>query len=107
MRLEGQHSDPHALREIVNSPAVQDVMEDVAKAIQRDARSLAPRRTGNLRRHIKAERHLDAETGFEGWAVGWDDEAFYGPFVEEGGEGRTPRPHLVPAAIKNGARGTR
>lgn len=103
MKVGREPSDPRALREVANSPDVQDELRKLAEGIRRDARRLAPRRTGNLRRHIKVERVADTATGYEGFAVGWDDDAFYGPFVEEGGEGRDPRPHLVPAAIKNGA----
>lgn len=105
MRTDNRPSDPRALRELANSPQVQDVCEQLAKDIQRDARRLAPRRTGNLRRHIVVEQIVDNDTGFEGYAVGWDDKAFYGPFIEEGGEHAPPRPHLVPAAIKHGALG--
>lgn len=107
MRLDRRHSDPRALREIANSPDVQDVARDLAKAIQRDARRLAPKNTGNLRRHIQVEEITDLTTGIEGYAVGWDDKGFYGQLVEEGTEDNAPRPHLVPAAIKNGARGIR
>lgn len=107
MKLEPGRSDPQALREIANSPEVQWVAEQLAKDIQRDARRLAPKNTGNLRRHIQVEEITDLETGIEGFAVGWDDKGFYGQLVEEGTEDNAPRPHLVPAAIKNGATGVR
>jgi len=103
VRVDDRPSDPRVLRDLVNSPQVQDEARKVALAIRRDARQLAPERTGNLRRHIVTEQITDLDTGLEGYAVGWDDDAFYGPFVEAGGERRSPRPHLVPAAIKNGA----
>lgn len=105
MKVDNRPSDPRALREIANFPQVQQSAGELAKAIQRDARRLAPTRTGNLRRHIVVEEITDLATGVEGYAVGWDDNAFYGPFVEDGGEHSAPRPHLVPAAIKHGARG--
>jgi HK97 gp10 family phage protein len=103
VKVDDRPSDPDALRDIANSPEVQAEARDLAKDIQRDARRLAPRRRGNLARHIEVEEITDLTTGIEGYAVGWGDKAFYGPFVEDGGEGRTPRPHLVPAAIRNGA----
>jgi HK97 gp10 family phage protein len=106
VRVDKRTSDPGALHEIANSQPVQDQAQATARAIRRDARRLAPRRTGNLARHIQVEEIIDQRTGIHSYAVGWDDEAFYGPFVEEGGEGRRPRPHLVPAAIKNGATGS-
>src|SRR4051794_25378099 len=102
MKVQPGRSDPRELRNIANSPEVQDVAHEQAKDIQRDARRLAPRRTGNLRRHIEVEK-IVTDQALEGWAIGWGDRAFYGPFVEDGGERRAPRPHLVPAAIKNGA----
>lgn len=105
MKVDSRPSNPRALRDIANSPDVQRVAREQAKAIQRDARRLAPRRSGNLARNIVVEEYTDLETGVEGYAVGWNGNAFYGPWVEEGSEGRRPQPHLVPAAIKNGARG--
>lgn len=106
MDVRDRRSDPNALRAVANSPEVQRAAAELAKAIQRDARTLAPRNSGNLRRHIEIEETIDPETGIEGYAVGWGDKAFYGPFVENGGdENRKPRPHLVPAALKNGAGG--
>lgn len=84
-------------------PEVSKQTRRVANAIRRDARSLAPKRTGNLRRHIRVERRYDRATGVVTYAVGWDREAFYGWMVENGTEHSRPRPHLVPAAIMNGA----
>ncbi len=103
MKLDNRPSDPQELRELANSEQVQDVCHEVAIAIRDDARRLAPVRTGNLRRHIVIEPYTDLQTGHEGFAVGWDDKGFYGQMVEQGTEKTAPRPHLVPAAIKNGA----
>lgn len=105
MRVDNRPSDPRALREIANSPEVQAVTRDLARAIQKDARRLAPVRSGNLRRHIVIEETTDVDTGVEGYAVGWDDKGFYGVFVEFGTEDTAARPHLTPAAIKHGATG--
>lgn len=104
MELDRRPIDARALRELANSSLVQDELLKVAKAIQRDARRLAPKESGRLRRNIKIEEITDLGTGHEGYAVGWDDGGFYGQLVEEGTEDTPPRPHLVPAAIKNGAR---
>lgn len=103
MELDRRPTDPRALRELANSEQVQQVCEDVAKAIQRDARRLAPVRTGRLRRGIVIEEITDLSTGLEGFAVGWGDKAWYGQMVEQGTEDTAARPHLVPAAIRNGA----
>lgn len=105
MKVDNKPSDPRALREIANSPEVQAVARDLAEAIRKDARRLAPKRTGNLRRHIVVEEYTDLDTGIEGFAVGWDDKGWYGWLVEAGTEDTAPRPHLLPAAIKNGAIG--
>jgi HK97 gp10 family phage protein len=103
VRLDKRPSDSEVLREIANSSHVQDEVLKLAKDIQRDARRLAPKESGRLRRGIAVEEITDLETGIEGYAVGWSDKAFYGQLVEEGTENNPPRPHLVPAAIKNGA----
>lgn len=105
MKLDNKPSDPRALRDIANSPEVQSVARDLAEAIKKDARRLAPKRSGNLRRHIVVEEITDLDTGVEGFAVGWDDKGFYGWLVEVGTEDTEARPHLVPAAIKNGVTG--
>jgi HK97 gp10 family phage protein len=105
VRTDNRPSDPRALRDIANSPEVQDVARKLAKAIQKDARGLAPKRTGNLARHIAVEEITDLDTGIEGFAVGWDDKGWYGWIVENGHGTVAPRPHLIPAAIRNGATG--
>lgn len=104
MQIRDRRSDPRALREIANSDQVQGDALELAKAIQRDARQLAPKNTGQLRRGIVVEEITDLKTGYEGYAVGWSDRAFYGQFLEFGTEHIAPHPHLVPAAIRNGAR---
>ena len=103
MRSEKEPGSAQELRAICNSPEVQGELEKLAKDIRKDARRLAPRRTGRLRRGIVIEEITDLSTGLEGFAVGWNDQAFYGQLVEEGTEDTPARPHLVPAAIKNGA----
>lgn len=105
MRVDNRPSDPRALRDIANSPGPQDEARQLAGLIRRDARRLAPKLTGNLARHIVVEEITDLDTGIEGFAVGWDDKGWYGQMVEDGTEDTAPQPHLVPAAIKNGARG--
>jgi HK97 gp10 family phage protein len=102
VKLDNRPSDPRALRDLANSPEVQAETLDLAKAIQKDARRLAPKRSGRLRRNIKVEEITDLETGIEGFAVGWDDPGWYGFLVENGTEDTPAQPHLVPAAIKNG-----
>jgi HK97 gp10 family phage protein len=102
VRLDNRHSDPKALRDLANSPEVQAVALQLAKDIQKDARRLAPKRSGNLRRNIKVEEITDLETGIEGFAIGWDDRGWYGWLVENGTEDTRAQPHLIPAAIKNG-----
>lgn len=103
MELDKRPTDPQALRELANSQQAQDAARDMALDIRNDARRQAPRRTGNLRRHIVVEEYTDLDTGIDGFAVGWDDRGWYGWMVENGTEDTRAQPHLVPAAIKNGA----
>jgi HK97 gp10 family phage protein len=103
VKVSHEPTDPRALHEIANSDEVQRELLELAKDIQRDARALAPKRTGNMARHIEVEEITDLDTGIEGYAVGWGDKAWYGWMVENGTEKTVARPHLAPAAIKNGA----
>jgi HK97 gp10 family phage protein len=105
VNVENRRSDPRALRELANSPQAQEEARKQAIDIRNDARRLAPKRTGRLRRGIVIEEVTDLKTGVEGYVIGWNDKAFYGWMVEAGTEHSKPQPHLVPAALKNGARG--
>lgn len=84
-------------------PEVARQTKDLANAIRRDARALARRKTGNLARNIQVERVYDRETGSVSYIVGWGPKAWYGWIVEAGTQDTAPAPHLVPAAVKNGA----
>jgi HK97 gp10 family phage protein len=103
VRSEKEPGSAQALRDIANSEEIQSELRKLAKDVQRDARRLAPKRTGTLRRGIVVEEITDLDTGLEGFAIGWNNKAFYGWMVENGTEENAPRPHLIPAAIKNGA----
>lgn len=103
MRVDNRPVRREVLAALSQLPQVSRQMGEVADAIQRDARQLAPKRTGNLSRHIRVERRYDRATREVTYAVGWDNEAWYGWMVENGTEHSAPRPHLVPAAIRNGA----
>jgi HK97 gp10 family phage protein len=103
MRVDNKPIRPEVLAALSQLPEVSRRTREVANAIRRDARALAPRRTGNLRRHIRVERRYNRATREVTYAVGWDRQAWYGWMVEAGTEHSRPRPHLVPAAIANGA----
>lgn len=103
--MDNRPTDRRALRELANSPEIQDECRRMAKDVQRDARRLAPVESGNLRRNIVIEEITDIDTGVDGFAVGWSDRGYYGMLVELGTEDTPARPHLVPAAVKNGATG--
>lgn len=105
MELDKRPTDEQVLRELANSAQVQDVCKQVATAIRNDARRLAPKNTGTLRRGIVVEEYTDLGTGVDGYAVGWNGKAWYGWVVEVGTEAEPAKPHLIPAAIKHGARG--
>lgn len=100
--------DPRPIRREVLAalsqvPEVTKQSREAANAIRRDARALAPKRTGNLRRNIQVERVYDRNTGSVQFLVGWGPAAWYGLLVESGTVRSAARPHLVPAAIRNGA----
>jgi hypothetical protein len=66
VKVSHEPTDPRALHEIANSDEVQSECHGLAKDIQRDARALAPKRTGNMARHIEVEEITDLDTGIEG-----------------------------------------
>lgn len=103
MRIDNKPLRPQVLAALSQLPEVTKQVRDVANAIRRDASRLAPRNTGNLRRSIAVERVFDPRTRAVSFIVGWSGRGFYGWLVETGTEGTPPRPHLVPAAVKNGA----
>ena len=103
MLSDGGRLRPEVLAALSQVPEVAKQVRQVANAIRRDARRLAPKETGTLRRNIQVERVYDPETRRVKFLVGWGPAAWYGWLVEAGGEDNNPQPHLVPAAIKNGA----
>lgn len=103
MDIDNKPIRPEVLAALSQRPEVARQQREVANAIRRDARQLAPRRTGRLRREIQVERVFDPETRSVSYIVGWGPGAWYGWLVEEGTEHSAPKPHLVPAAIMNGA----
>ena len=103
MEFDRKPLRPQVLAALSQVPDVVERERETAKAIQRRARSLAKRRTGTLRRNIQVERVYDPQTGFVKFLVGWGPEAWYGWMVEAGTEDVPPAPHLVPAAVAEGA----
>jgi HK97 gp10 family phage protein len=80
-------------------------VRQIAAKVRDDARALAPKQTGALRRSIKVFQGRDRLTGQTEYRIGWDrNVALYGWMVEAGTEHSQPQPHLRPAAIKNGGR---
>ncbi|MFF3867349.1 HK97-gp10 family putative phage morphogenesis protein [Micromonospora sp. NPDC001898] len=94
---------PEVLAALSQVPEVAKATRQVANAIRRDARRLARKQTGNLRKNLQVERVYDPQTRRVKFIVGWGPAAWYGWMVEAGTEDTPPAPHLVPAAIKNGA----
>jgi HK97 gp10 family phage protein len=101
--VDNKPINPAVLAAVTRMPEVSRQVRDLAVAIRRDARQLAPKRTGRLRRNIEVERVVNPRTGVVTYIVGWTRDGFYGRFVELGTEHSRPQPHLVPAAIMNGA----
>lgn len=102
MKSDDKPIPPNVLAALAQVDEVQQQVRDVANTIKRDAAILAPVTTGRLKRNIEIERVVGTDRR-PYWIVGWNKKSFYGLMVEEGTEERAPRPHLVPAAIKNGA----
>lgn len=103
MDIDNKPIRPEILAALSQLPEVTKEVRGTANAIRRDARQLAPKRTGRLRRGIQVERAYDASARRVSYIVGWGPSAWYGWLVEAGTEDTRPQPHLVPAAIKNGA----
>lgn len=103
MDVDNRPVRPEVLAALTQLPEITKQVREVANAIRRDARLLAPKRTGTLRRSIAVERVYDPVTRRVSYIVGWSGRGFYGWLVESGTEDTPPRPHLVPAAVMNGA----
>lgn len=94
MRSDDKPIRPEVLAALVQLPQVQKELRAAAKDVQRKAKQLAPKTSGNLRKNIEIEREPAGD-----YVVGWNKRAFYGSQVELGHEAEPPRPHLVPAVI--------
>ncbi|WP_328382921.1 HK97 gp10 family phage protein [Micromonospora zamorensis] len=103
MKSDGRRLRPQVLAALSQVPEVTRQVREVANAIRRDAQQLAVKNTGALARNIQVERVYDPEARTVAYLVGWGPRAWYGWLVEAGADGTPPRPHLVPAAVKNGA----
>lgn len=107
MKFDNKPLRPELLAALSQVKSVTKQQRDVANAIRRDARALAPKQTGTLRRNIQVERVYDPQTRRVSFLVGWGPKAWYGLLVELGTEDTMPAPHLVPAAVKHGAEAPR
>lgn len=72
------------------SAAAGQAIEETVSAARAEAQSMAPVRTGRLRRSIRSESN-----GLSGAVFANCD---YAPFIELGGRGSPTRPFLYPAA---------
>lgn len=93
------------LAAVSQQPKAKKQVRDLANKVRDDARRLAPKDTGALRRSIVVVNVYDPATKTVVYRVGWDKSiAFYGMLVEFGTEDTPARPHLRPAADMNGGR---
>ena len=91
------------LAAVSQQPQAKKQLRAVANAVRKDARRLAPRKTGDLRRSITVVNHYDPETKTVEYRIGWNPSiAFYGWMVEAGTEDTPAQPHLRPAARMHG-----
>lgn len=91
---------PEVLAAVSQAPSVKKQVRAVAAQIRKEARRLAPKESGNLRKNIAVENVYDSKTGLVEYRVGWKKRAWYGSMVELGTEGTPAKPHLRPAADK-------
>ncbi len=91
--------DPRVIVALTRSPSVKKQMRVVANEVRKEARLLAPKDTGNLRRGNTVDNVLN-DAGEVVFRVGYSKKAFYGSMIELGTEDTAPQPHLRPAALK-------
>lgn len=91
--------DRRVIAALSRTPQIKKQLRLVANEIRKEARRLAPKDTGALKRGIGVDNVL-GENGQAEFRVGWTGSAFYGGLLELGTEDTPPRPHLRPAAIK-------
>jgi hypothetical protein len=90
---------------VSQQPKTKQQQRRTANRVRNDARAIAPVLTGDLRRSLTVWEEHDPVTKTTEYRVGWDlDIAIHGWMVEAGTEHSAARPHLRPAAIKNGGR---
>jgi hypothetical protein len=94
---------PNVLAALSGLPEVTRQTRELAQDIAKDARHLAPTRSGRLRRRGIGIERMVGPSGEVFYAVGWTPAGWYGWLAETGTEHSVPRPHLVPAAIMHGA----
>jgi HK97 gp10 family phage protein len=91
------------LAAVSQQPKAKKQVRDLANKVRDDARRLAPKDTGALRRSIVVVNVYDPQTKTVSYRVGWDKNiAWYGMLVEFGTEDTPARPHLRPAADMHG-----
>lgn len=87
------------LAALTRTSVIKKQLRAVANEVRKEARRLAPRETGTLKRGIGVDNVLDDQGQVE-FRVGWTHAAWYGALVELGTEDTPARAHLRPAAIK-------
>ena len=97
---------PQAVQALTRTPDVKKQLRVVANEIRKEARRLAPRETGQLKRGMSVDNVLNGNGEVE-YRVGWSPGAFYGSLIELGTEDTRAQPHLRPAAIKVAGRAGR
>jgi HK97 gp10 family phage protein len=89
--------DESAIRKWSGSRDADEVLTDLGKLWVADAKRDAPKRTGEMADSIDYELGHDSKGSYV--RVSWDEEHFYGVFVETGTSEVPARPFLRPAAL--------
>lgn len=91
------------LAAVSQQPKAKRQLRELANKVRDDARRMAPVKTGALRRSLRVQNTYDPVTKTVTYRIGWDKNiAWYGALVEFGTEKQRAKPHLRPAAHRNG-----
>lgn len=87
--------DDTAIRSLRDDVTTKAMLQRVGDAVAADAAAAAPKRSGAMAASIHAEVDEDSEGAYVN--ISWDNDHFYGLFVELGTSRQSAQPFLRPA----------